>query len=164
MRTFALEASRPRSAAPSKSSPSPPPRRANLPCRETSLRFFQVLILRKSATLGTGGAQRMLAHRMCAQMRIGCILITTLRRAPTAPSLRFFRGGPRPGGIAMRAETCTPGRRRARGDFRRCRGARAASPHIEVSPRNRPSEHSGENHTELADDPHEDSELDGGSS
>src|SRR5688572_17149237 len=51
--------------------------------------------------------------------------------------------------------------RRARGAFRRCAHSGGlpriesfvgGQPHIEVSPRNRPSEHSGENHPDLADD------------
>ena len=73
---------------------------------------------------------------------------------PPVPSAALFSGDEyleETEGSFQAQQICTPGRR-ARGAFRRCRGARAARPLMILSSANRPSEHSGEKVSE-PDDP-----------
>ena len=142
-------ASRPRSAAPAKITPARllPARMFPRPLR------FRTQFPRKRR-LGAVGALRMVAkpNRNVREMRV----VRPYAGHPWCPASRFSFAI---NGWINRRQfaagiSCTPGRR-ARGDSRRCRGARAACPKTDPSLRNRPSEHSVENLPEPDDQSNE---------
>src|SRR5688500_2610400 len=118
-----LWAGRPRSAAPSRISPSPPPRRA------------RSSIPTKNGRLGTGGAQRMLAQRNPARtLNIGS---QPYGGRPRRPVFVLFWAKTDAAEWQCTGNACgnmQAGRRRVRGDFRRCRGARATRHQLNPAP------------------------------
>ena len=144
-------ASRPRSAAPSKISPSPPPTHARRPRPRTPFLYSNSSSPPKNRRLGTGGAQRMLAQR--ASLRTLKVGPQPYGGRPRRPVFVLFWQS-LTGGLAMHAETRRPGGGGLGVTF--AGAAERGRLAIRVNPpHNRPSEHSGENHPEFADDPQE---------
>ena len=145
-------ASRPRSAAPAKITPSPPP---------PGLRVSACI----ADSAGSGFAKKKTKTGRRRRPPYGCeptfnvragVRRASIRWAPPVPSLPFFVGINywRKEGSLQARDVLHAGRR-ARGDSRRCRGARAACPKTDTSLRDRPSEHSVENLPEPDDQSNE---------
>ena len=145
-------ASRPRSAAPAKITPTPPPPDLLVSARIAIPQGAGPV--KKRRRLAAAGALRMVAVRTYASDDLRTRGARAYAGHPPVPSAALFSGDEyleETEGSFQAQQICTPGRR-ARGAFRRCRGARAAGSLMILSSANRPSEHSGEKVSE-PDDP-----------
>ena len=139
-------ASRPRSAAPAKITPSPPP-----PGLRVSACIVPAESGSKKRRLGAAGALRMVANQL-SMFREACV-VRAYAGHPGAQSPTFCWGPMTGERRSLQGRDGRMTRRRARRASRRCRGARAACPKTDTSLRDRPSEHSVEKIFEPDDPP-----------